>query len=623
VVVANITGNTGYYIGSVGNTGTASVIGVNNAFTYNPSTQVVTAPTLNLMSNLNFSTSAGIFLNTDIKWFLGGSQKVTFDNGGNNATFRITTGTGASDLVLNASYNVATQIAGNYKLEVLSDKITSYVPIRTNVATGEGNGILFSLPGYSAYQYNGANIFSGTADNYDPTSVANPLCIGSWNGIAFHCNADDTVRGGFDTRTGSMAISGAFKCGGTLTLAGYTLANSTQFGIRMGSMFIFSSAGTWDGSNCLFVTSGGMGGTSPGVGFGYSTANDAGYLVCIAPNVAWKSMNYKANGHYFQYGGNTVGLSIDSSGVKTIGVPNISVGDIATGGQYRAICISVGVIQRNDEGNYYFLVTNAGDPYGTWNGLRPLFFSLGSGMLYSNNGQIFEGGLNTTTLRSSNIIFSDGYGLQTNQSPYYGSVSAVSNAYNWPGYSIGSRYTFMANSSNGNTSGVHDLNNSWLIRWENGVTHYDRSSFVYNALPQQSYKPGQVLIAMNGQQIQYGQQYSTWYYAQVNWGGGLLLAEFTKVSSFSFIRVSGWVTKYSPNADISSYIIRMVNSSTGGIYDYYQRSFINATYQHESFGCMVQADIPAGYYLIYLYQVGNTITDSNDFVSLLIEVTPH
>jgi hypothetical protein len=547
-------------------------------------------------------------LNTDIKWFLGGSQKVTFDNGGNSATFRITTGTGASDLVLNASYNVSTQIGGAYKLQVLSNQLIVDVPIYAN------SGII-------AKDDSGAN--------WSPQSTTD-RCVEfifarGWpgrfaDGIVLNTYVDAT--GGNDNL---LLLS---KSGIAMRI--YQQAFNSASSFYSGSyadVVLQNSSGNVEITNRLEVL---------GVGSSFGGTASNGVLNIRNPSGAYTHFGWTDGINYIRGATEcsstlkvdsslTVAsqLQVNSSYVRTVGVPNISVGDISNGGQYRAICISVGVIQRNDEGNYYFLVTNAGDPYGTWNGLRPLFFSLGSGMLYSNNGQIFEGGLNTTTLRSSNIIFSDGYGLQTNQSPYYGSVSAVSNAYNWPGYSIGSRYTFMANSSNGNTSGVHDLNNSWLIRWENGVTHYDRSSFVYNALPQQSYKPGQVLIAMNGQQIQYGQQYSTWYYAQVNWGGGLLLAEFTKVSSFSFIRVSGWVTKYSPNADISSYIIRMVNSSTGGIYDYYQRSFINATYQHESFGCMVQADIPAGYYLIYLYQVGNTITDSNDFVSLLIEVTPH
>jgi hypothetical protein len=597
VIVANITGNTGYYIGNVGNTGTASVIGINDQFTYNPSTQIVRAPTLTLSGVVNISTT-----NT-----------------------------------INFGYNVVKEVnAGRMGYEAFTAGFLDIV----------GAGISGSLRNIKLW---------------DNVTIADSLSLGS-----------------------------NLTCGGTLTLAGYTLANSTQFGIRMGSVFTFNTSGTWDGSNSLYVTSGGMGGSSPGVGFGYSTTNDAGYFFCIAPNVAWKSMNYKALGHYFQYGGNTVGLSLDSTGltsisnklevlgvgssfggapsngvlniknpngdythfgwtnginyirgptecsttlkvdvgltvssyfeasssyVRTVGVENISTGQ--DDAQFRAIWSSRGIILRNDDSNFYFLITASGDPYGSWNTLRPLYFNIPSGVLYSDNGQVFKGGLESTTLRSSNIIFSDGYGLQTNQSPYYGSVSAVSNAYNWPGFSIGSRITFMA-TTDGNTSGVHDLNNSWLIRWENGVTYYDRPTFIYNALPQQTYSPQQVLIGQNGGQLQWGAQYSQWKYENSNWAGGLFVGGATK-NDFSLLRVSGWVTKYSPNSARSNFFFRFYNYNNGAFYDYYQETFVNATYNHECFGVMISVQLPAGNYGITIYAGSNMITDTNDFVCILTE----
>jgi hypothetical protein len=48
-------------------------------------------------------------------------------------------------------------------------------------------------------------------------------------------------------------------------------------------------------------------------------------------------------------------------------------------GQYRAVYGSYGVILRNDNAQFYLLVTNSGDPYGSWNSLRPFYFNVSNG----------------------------------------------------------------------------------------------------------------------------------------------------------------------------------------------------------------------------------------------------
>jgi hypothetical protein len=55
------------------------------------------------------------------------------------------------------------------------------------------------------------------------------------------------------------------------------------------------------------------------------------------------------------------------------------VSNTPSGNQVRMISGNYGVLLRNDGGNFYFLVTNAGDPSGTWNNLRPFLFNLASG----------------------------------------------------------------------------------------------------------------------------------------------------------------------------------------------------------------------------------------------------
>ena len=66
------------------------------------------------------------------------------------------------------------------------------------------------------------------------------------------------------------------------------------------------------------------------------------------------------------------------------------------------------VIHRNDGSNYYILLSATGaTASNTWNSLRPFFINTGSGLLQSNNGQTFAGGLSTSgtiTLTGSAIF---------------------------------------------------------------------------------------------------------------------------------------------------------------------------------------------------------------------------
>ena len=55
-------------------------------------------------------------------------------------------------------------------------------------------------------------------------------------------------------------------------------------------------------------------------------------------------------------------------------------------GQFRAIQGNYGFMIRNDGSDTYFLLTNSGDTYGQWNGLRPLMISNGNGHVTLGNG---------------------------------------------------------------------------------------------------------------------------------------------------------------------------------------------------------------------------------------------
>lgn len=51
---------------------------------------------------------------------------------------------------------------------------------------------------------------------------------------------------------------------------------------------------------------------------------------------------------------------------------------------FRSIFGNYGIFDRNDGADFYTLLTNAGDQYGSWNGLRPFRINLSSGDVYIN-----------------------------------------------------------------------------------------------------------------------------------------------------------------------------------------------------------------------------------------------
>lgn len=71
-------------------------------------------------------------------------------------------------------------------------------------------------------------------------------------------------------------------------------------------------------------------------------------------------------------------------------------------GQFRAVNgTSPGFFIRNDGGNTYFLLSNNGDPNGSWNSLRPLYIANTSGLVTMNNGAIINGQVYTNSAQST------------------------------------------------------------------------------------------------------------------------------------------------------------------------------------------------------------------------------
>jgi len=68
------------------------------------------------------------------------------------------------------------------------------------------------------------------------------------------------------------------------------------------------------------------------------------------------------------------------------------IGTMASGyGQSRYVAGSYGIINRNDGADYYILITNAGDQYGIWSGLRPFRINNGSGYVYISDLTVNDG----------------------------------------------------------------------------------------------------------------------------------------------------------------------------------------------------------------------------------------
>ena len=391
---------------------------------------------------------------------------------------------------------------------------------------------------------------------------------------------------------------GGFEWRGTNTLGSTTWSSVAtvaklrvaQMGYRFGSMFDFASAGGWDDSNSLFITTGGFGGNSSGVGIGYNTTIDSGLLVAIAPNVAWKPMTYKANQHDFYVAGNTpmggfnpfgiysnnAGYMTNSVGAASIGLSGVGSGDL--------------VFQANSSQVMRWFTGTS----------QRLVLDSAGGLCFGTSG----------------------IGLQTITGSPYGNVSTYGTGVNtWMGYDINRRWCLMGLWNNAE-AGFHDNTYSWIWRTTANNFIVDRPSVIYTNVPQQTYYPNQVLVGNNGGNLEWGVMYSTYYYGGfTNWGGGVAVSSFYKASSISNIRISGAASYYIPGAGMYYTECQFQNLSTGNSYYMYQYQYTNFTGNHFSFPiCFQFGGLPVGSYNVYLRC--NAITDGNDHVYILGEIVP-
>lgn len=100
--------------------------------------------------------------------------------------------------------------------------------------------------------------------------------------------------------------------------------------------------------------------------------------------------------------GNTSVAGLTSTGKITSSEEIIS----SSADAFRACYGNYGFIIRNDSAGLYFLLTNSGDPYGTFNSLRPFMITLSDGTVYLSTSVKSSGIYNTTTSAAANMYIS-------------------------------------------------------------------------------------------------------------------------------------------------------------------------------------------------------------------------
>lgn len=99
---------------------------------------------------------------------------------------------------------------------------------------------------------------------------------------------------------------------------------------------------------------------------------------------------------------------------------------------YRQVVGDYGTFWRNDGTNHYLMLTNVGDPYGTWNSFRPLRTELATGKIYL--------GTDSYVNNDAQKIFHDQYAPRITQSEYLDTGSDLNNMVMYTGGMVVSRF---------------------------------------------------------------------------------------------------------------------------------------------------------------------------------------
>ena len=605
--VTATTANTGYYLAMCASNATGAqplYVDGNGYITYNPSTYSLGVPNLTVSIGANIAAAV-----------LTGTPTAPTAAPGTNTT----------------------QIATCQFVTTAIGSVSGYLPLSGGTMTGSIiyantalTPITLSSANLTAYTYSIRDSFwtlpmleftTKTLSTFGSVSFGVPIVINNISSTNLMSlpyssttaypksisNTGGDIFMTFTNSTTSPAASGSVVFGSSIPVSiNDTLSmNPASAGILCNTYKNISNAtlqiqGFWSGANS-------------GIRFDANSTNNSAAPALYA--------NINSGGTTF-YNGNTTQqerLTIINDRVK------VSYVELAvrsqTAGQVRMISSETGygTFWRNDNSEFYLLITANGDPYGSWNALRPFYISLASGRLFSTNGQSFSGGTDTDA-----ITFQNGLGLTGvigGGSPY-GNVSTYSNSpTGWNGYDINRRWCLMGWQTN-TEAGFHDSTYSWIWRTTVNNLIMDRPSIVFTNVPQQSYQAYQVLCGSNGNSLQWGVVYSSYYYnTSIDWKYGVNVASFYKASATSIVRCSGAASYYVSPGGMYLTQVNFYNVTAGISNPVNLYQFTNNASNHVSFPIMAQlAGLAVGNYIVYISHSG--YSDGNDHLYILSEICP-
>ena len=295
--------------------------------------------------------------------------------------------------------------------------ITTYYPSPNGIydallakrfAVGDVNGDssinISDIPSVDGYLLVADKLGIGTASPLAALNTAYGIAIGSGSGVS---TTDGNRR--------SLQFLTDTSYGGTYNShSGYLLYSTMPggWGSAQLNFAVSTNWGVYNTANPTMTLSGtnvGIGITSPGAQLHLADIYPAGGRNLLIGDDVYLSDIDTANtlGIYGSSDSSIASIRLGSNGAtisgygNNIGIgtttPNANMklqvaGEICSstlggsGGHIRMISGSYGCFIRNDGSNTYFLFTNAGNQYGSWNSLRPLYINNASGYVTFGNG---------------------------------------------------------------------------------------------------------------------------------------------------------------------------------------------------------------------------------------------
>ncbi|WP_158812081.1 hypothetical protein [Beijerinckia sp. L45] len=339
----------------------------------------------------------------------------------------------------------------------------------------------------------------------------------STNGNISSANAITASGGtGFVSYTSSGV---ALQMGSNSAIRDVTNGGSTMYfdvSVGGGTYGAFNWRSTNGYTSLMTLTSSGL--TTP-QSIGASGNVTAGNIIQVAGNASMNSNQVYTNSGplYLNYGG-AVQLCNTGGQAYFGGTINCN-GEIQTtsANSYRSVYGNYASFWRQDGGNLYLMLTNSGDQYGSWNGLRPFMVGVSNGYVQMLNGVEISDTLTVDNVNVSGAIGLTGRLNQTNtgvdgglylSNTSYGSTLSIYNDGNPHIESLGAQTLWInqrvaapVNMNGGGGSlavgGPTTINNNLTVTGTGYIANIDTSGWMYG-FAQSSYGTLGLLGSRNG-----------------------------------------------------------------------------------------------------------------------------